>query len=121
MNKSELTGTKQEEIINVASRLFSEKGYKATSLKEIADQVGLHKTSLFHYFKNKEEILMGVMDRPMKRRMNFLDDIMNDPDLSAQDKLKLSLKTQVQVTCEFRDHINVSSVLFNDPKADGQA
>lgn len=107
MRKQDLTGSKAEEIIQVASRLFSEKGYKATSLKEIADLVGLHKTSLFHYFKNKEEILMGVMDEPMKMRMNFLDDIMNDPNLSPWEKFRQAFKTQVFVTCEFRDHINV--------------
>ena len=60
MNDSEPRKVKVEEIIQVASHLFSTKGYEATSLKEIADEVGLHKTSLFHYFKNKEEILMGI-------------------------------------------------------------
>ncbi|MFH1125173.1 MAG: helix-turn-helix domain-containing protein [Pseudomonadota bacterium] len=55
----------EEKILSAASRLFSKKGYKTTSLQEIADQVGLHKTSLFHYFKGKDEILMRVMDESL--------------------------------------------------------
>ena len=107
MRNQDVTATKAEEIIDVASQLFSEKGYKATSLKDIADLVGLHKTSLFHYFRNKEEILMGVMDKPMKMRMNFLDEIMNNSLLSGPEKFKQAFKSQVFMTCEFRDHINV--------------
>ncbi|KPK28681.1 MAG: hypothetical protein AMK69_08445 [Nitrospira bacterium SG8_3] len=107
MRNQDVTATKAEEIIDVASQLFSEKGYKATSLKDIADLVGLHKTSLFHYFRNKEEILMGVMDKPMKMRMNFLDEIMKNAHLSGPEKFKQAFKSQVFMTCEFRDHINV--------------
>jgi AcrR family transcriptional regulator len=107
LRNQDVTATKAEEIIDVASQLFSEKGYKATSLKDIADLVGLHKTSLFHYFKNKEEILMGVMDKPMKMRMNFLDEIMNNAHLSGPEKFKQAFRSQVFMTCEFRDHINV--------------
>jgi AcrR family transcriptional regulator len=105
--KSEQAANKADEIIQVASRLFSEKGYSATSLQEIANLVGLHKTSLFHYFENKESILMGVMDKPIKKHLNFLDDIVDNPNLNAREKLKQALKMQVQVTCEYREHINV--------------
>jgi AcrR family transcriptional regulator len=107
LRNQDVSPTKAEEIIDVASQLFSEKGYKATSLRDIADLVGLHKTSLFHYFTNKEEILMGVMDKPMKMRMNFLDEIMNNAHLSGPEKFKQAFKSQVFMTCEFRDHINV--------------
>jgi len=96
-----------EDILNIASHLFSEKGYKATSLQEIADKVGLHKTSLFHYFKNKEEILMGVMDESLVDHMNILNEVANNPNLSGEEKLKIALEKQVSVTCKYKDHINV--------------
>ena len=107
MKKLRAPSPKQDEIISVASRLFSQKGYSATSLMEIADNVGLHKTSLFHYFRNKEEILMAVMDKSLKDHMNILNEIVNDPDLSGMEKLRLALEKQVFVTCKYKDHINV--------------
>ena len=107
MTKSDRNITKADEIVDVAGRLFSQKGYNATSLNEIAGNVGLHKTSLFHYFKNKESILMEVMDKSLKDHMNILNEIVNDPDMSGEEKFRLALEKQVLVTCKYKDHINV--------------
>ena len=98
---------KADEIISVACSLFSRKGYSATSLKEIADQVGLHKTSLFHYFKNKEEILMEVMDKGLREYVDVLDEPAIDPNLDAEQKLRIALERQVSVICKYKDYINV--------------
>jgi len=99
--------SKVDEIIAVASALFSMKGYSATSLKEIADEVGLHKTSLFHYFKNKEEILMEVMDKGLREYVNILDESPIDPNLEIEEKLRVALEKQVSVVCKYKDYINV--------------
>ena len=99
--------SKIDEIISVASVLFSMKGYSATSLKEIADEVGLHKTSLFHYFKNKEEILMEVMDKGLREYVNILDESPIDPNLEVEEKLWIALEKQVSVICKYKDYINV--------------
>lgn len=107
LKKQTSNKSKSDRILAVASRLFSEKGYKATSLQEIAGEVGLHKTSLFHYFKGKEEILMGVMDESLRDHMSILDEVANDPHLSGEEKLKLALEKQVEVTCRYKNHINV--------------
>ena len=101
------SNSKAEEIISVACSLFSKKGYSATSLKEIADQVGLHKTSLFHYFRNKEEILMEVMDKGLREYVNVLDEPAIDPNLDAERKLRIALEKQVSVICKYKDYINV--------------
>ncbi len=99
--------SKADEIISVAATLFSKKGYSATSLKEIADQVGLHKTSLFHYFKNKEEILMEVMDKGLREYVNILGESAIDPNLKVEEKLRIALEKQVSVICKYKDYINV--------------
>jgi len=99
--------SKLDEIIGVASALFSMKGYSATSLKEIADNVGLHKTSLFHYIKNKEEILMEVMDKGLREYVNILDESAIDPNLEVEDQLRIALEKQVSVICKYKDYINV--------------
>ncbi|MCJ7596582.1 MAG: TetR/AcrR family transcriptional regulator [Desulfobacterales bacterium] len=107
MSKSSKTENMEEKILSVASRLFSEKGYKTTSLHEIADQVGLHKTSLFHYFKGKDEILMRVMDESLRDHTPALKQILDDPNLTPEEKFRLALKRQVLATCTYKDHINV--------------
>jgi TetR/AcrR family transcriptional regulator, cholesterol catabolism regulator len=50
-------------IAEMAARLFDERGYHSTSMEDIAENVGLRKPSLYHYFKSKDEILFYVHNR----------------------------------------------------------
>jgi AcrR family transcriptional regulator len=49
-------------IQQVALELFTKKGYDATSLREIADELGIQKPSLYYHFKGKEDILRALFD-----------------------------------------------------------
>jgi AcrR family transcriptional regulator len=49
-------------IVDTAKRLFSEKGYSATGLREIADKAGVSIGNIYNYFRNKEEIFNSIMD-----------------------------------------------------------
>ncbi|WP_216896757.1 TetR/AcrR family transcriptional regulator [Nocardia alni] len=51
----------RERILAVALRMFSTRGYTATSLQELADELGVTKAALYFHFKNKEDILAGIM------------------------------------------------------------
>jgi len=54
-------GTKHDDkriaILRTAAQLFAEKGYESTSLDNIAERLGMHKATLYHYVANKESIL----------------------------------------------------------------
>ncbi len=47
-------------ILEKAHELFVEKGYERSSMREIAERVGISKAALYHHFKNKEEILFTL-------------------------------------------------------------
>lgn len=53
------SGTK-DNIIKISSVLFSEHGYKGTSVRKIASAVGIRESALYNHFKNKEEIFLSV-------------------------------------------------------------
>jgi AcrR family transcriptional regulator len=53
--------TTKERIIDEALTLFSQRGYKGTSVKNIADAVGIKDSSLYKHFKSKQEILDTIM------------------------------------------------------------
>ncbi len=48
---------KKEAVLAEASALFNERGYHATSLADVAERLGFTKTALYHYIKNKNELL----------------------------------------------------------------
>lgn len=51
----------REQILRVALRLFTEKGYEATSTRDLTEALGLTKSSLYYHFRNKEEILASLV------------------------------------------------------------
>ncbi|HUH59015.1 MAG TPA: TetR/AcrR family transcriptional regulator [Candidimonas sp.] len=53
--------SRRTDVILTAARLFRQNGYERTTVRELAEAVGLRSGSLFHYFRNKEEILVAVM------------------------------------------------------------
>lgn len=52
---------KRTAILRTAAQLFAAHGYEATSLDAIADQLGMHKATLYHYVESKESILFQCL------------------------------------------------------------
>jgi AcrR family transcriptional regulator len=52
----------RQRIHRVALQLFARYGYEGVSLQQIADEVGLHKSSLFHHYRNKLELRNEIME-----------------------------------------------------------
>ena len=52
----------RERIVNVALELFAEQGYEQTSLREIADRLGVTKAALYYHFKTKDDIVHGIVE-----------------------------------------------------------
>ena len=53
---------RQKQLYDAAARLFASQGYHATSLRELAEALGLNKSSLYHYFDSKQELLYQLLD-----------------------------------------------------------
>jgi AcrR family transcriptional regulator len=61
-----LTETKRprrEAILDAATELFAERGFEGTSLRDVAERVGVRKASLFHHFASKEALYEAAIDR----------------------------------------------------------
>jgi AcrR family transcriptional regulator len=52
---------RREEIIAASIRLFSERGYRATSTKDIGEEIGLLAGSLYYHIRSKEDLLYDIM------------------------------------------------------------
>src|ERR1041385_2872179 len=50
--------TKREAVLQTAAQLFLEKSYGRTSMNDVAERLNITKPALYHYFRNKEEILL---------------------------------------------------------------
>jgi len=86
---------KSLEIQRVVSHLFAYKGYHSTSMREIARKLGMNQSSLYHYFRSKEEILYTLMNDAIDNALSTLERICAS-DLSPRDKLNKMLHFYTQ-------------------------
>lgn len=76
MNKAKkMAPAKEQEIIATAARLFKDKGYRATTLEDIAAAVGMLKGSLYYYIQSKEQLLYLVVREPVRQVYQQLAEI----------------------------------------------
>ena len=61
MNKTPRRDDRRERLIEAAARLFHQQGYERTSVRQLAEAVGILSGSVFHHFDSKEDILLAVM------------------------------------------------------------
>ena len=57
----------RDRILDAAETLFAKRGYAGVGLREVAEVVGLGKSSLFHHFKNKPQLYAAVCGRILRR------------------------------------------------------
>jgi TetR/AcrR family transcriptional regulator, cholesterol catabolism regulator len=71
-SKKHRVSNRRELIIKTASRLFRAKGYERTTVRDLADAVGMHSGSLFFHFRSKEEILLAVLENGLRHSISIL-------------------------------------------------
>jgi AcrR family transcriptional regulator len=98
----------REGILEAAARIFSEKGFHATSMQDIADAVHLQKASLYHHFSSKQEILVDILDHALDLINTRLELVLSQ-SLSPDEKLRQAMVSYFQTIAENR---NLSAVLL---------
>jgi AcrR family transcriptional regulator len=63
MTQEERSEKSRQQILDAALRLFSHRGYGATSVRDIAEEAGLSKGNVYHHFPDKETIFRALLDR----------------------------------------------------------
>ena len=74
------------QILDAAQDLFSEHGYQETSLGDIAAAVGIGRTTLYEYFKDKEDLLASLVDETLPQVFQEMAE-QADPDATFLDQL----------------------------------
>ncbi|MCK9504040.1 MAG: TetR/AcrR family transcriptional regulator [Porticoccaceae bacterium] len=89
----------RDAIIDASSILFSENGYTGTTMRDIAEKVGVLPGSLYSHIKSKEEILLEIVSTGIERFLAIEADI-RSMKASAEDKLRHAVISHVKVVAE---------------------
>ena len=96
----------RDEILDAAASIFSEKGYHAASMQDIACAVKLRKASLYHHVNSKQEILLALLDKALDLLIHEMENVMVQP-LPPDEKLLLAVRTYLDTMLEHRDLASV--------------
>lgn len=83
----EIPSAARERVLQVAERLFSERGYNSVTLRDIASELGMKQSSLYNHAPGgKEELYLAVMERGMLRHKANVERVISEsePNLRAQ-------------------------------------
>ena len=89
----------EQAILDAATKLFIEKGFKATSTTEIAKEAGCNQALVHYYFRTKDRLFNAIFEKKMKFFvMNLLQ--ISDENISFREKLAKKIETHFDVVSE---------------------
>lgn len=80
----------RDDILTAAAQVFSQKGFHAASMQDIAQAVNLQKASLYHHIDSKQEILLALLDQAFDLLTEHIQPVISQPNPIA-DKLQLAM------------------------------
>jgi AcrR family transcriptional regulator len=92
-------GHDQDAVLTAAVRLFNERGYDATSMFDIAESLGITKSSVYHHITGKEHLLQMAVDRALDGLFEAADDV-RTLDRPAIERLEQLIRRSVLVLDE---------------------
>jgi AcrR family transcriptional regulator len=89
------------QILESASRLFYERGYGATSIRDIAEAVGISSSTMYHHFKNKQDVLYAVVSRFMSDFVDATVPVLRDSTLTPTERMRRTIRRHIEI-CDDR-------------------
>jgi AcrR family transcriptional regulator len=83
---------RRTELLEAALQVFSSKGYRNTRLEEVAEAAGVTKGTIYHYFENKEALLVGVIEHSQALAFGRAEEVLRDVELPASARIRLLVR-----------------------------
>jgi AcrR family transcriptional regulator len=96
----------KELILEAAAQIIRQKGFHATSMKDIADAVSLQKASLYHHVSNKQEILLLLLEQGLDILTDRLHKVLQK-DEPVDIKIRQAIAAFFEVLFEHSDIVSV--------------
>jgi AcrR family transcriptional regulator len=99
--KKHKAGTRLEEVLESAANIFFTKGFHATSIEDVARDVGMLKGSLYYYIKSKEDLLFRLLLAGIEDSDAFIAQHI-DPNGEPVAQLERAIRAQIDYIVEHR-------------------
>lgn len=95
-----------EEIMLVSADLFRQRGYGATSIRDIGEAMGITSAALYYHFKNKEEVLLAVMRKGIEVVSKAVGEAIAI-DEPVWNRVHAAMRAHLQISLTYQDYAAV--------------
>ena len=101
-----MTLTRREELLAIAAELFAERGFKNTTVRDIADAAGILSGSLYHHFDSKESMVDEILSSFQQELFRRYDEVMA-ADLDARTKVERIVRLSFQAIDQHHSEVAI--------------
>jgi TetR/AcrR family transcriptional regulator, cholesterol catabolism regulator len=83
--------TRRDELLKIAAQLFAERGFRNTTVRDIADAAGILSGSLYHHFDSKESMVDEILQTFQSQLFAAYDDVLAS-DLSPRQRIEAAVR-----------------------------
>ena len=80
------------EILDAALTVFAERGYRNTRLEDVGEAAGVTKGAIYHYFANKEELLLRAIEHRREEAFGRIEEVLRDKTAPVSTRLRLVVR-----------------------------
>lgn len=99
---------KRKKLIDVATSLFLQKGYDATSVQDIANECQISKGSFYNYFQSKEDLVLEIIRQSHRERWEKVTQLPTRPEQSHKDRFIEQLKAHLNHIIQHREFLQLT-------------
>jgi AcrR family transcriptional regulator len=100
------------EILDATEYLFAIKGYRGTTISDIAKKMGVAQGMFYYYFKSKEEILEALLNRHTSALISEIKDMTRSSNITPPHKMELMIVTLLH-SVRYKDGVLIDT-LYDD-------
>ena len=100
------TVTRRDELLRIAARLFAERGFRNTTVRDIADAAGILSGSLYHHFDSKESMVDEILQTFQQELFASYDDVLAS-DLPARQKIEAAVRLSFEAIDEHHHEVAI--------------
>ena len=81
-----------QEILDAALAVFAARGYRNTRLEDVGEAAGVTKGAIYHYFANKEDLLLRAIEQRSEEAFGRIEEILRDKTAPVSTRLRLVVR-----------------------------
>ncbi len=100
----------REDVVRAAGRLFAERGYHGTSMRDLGQELGILGSSLYSHIDGKDQLLVEVIRRGAAMFQGLADEVMASPGTAAE-RMRALVEGHVRIITE---HVDEAATFLNE-------